>query len=388
MSSVNNSILNKIASETGGEYYEAKKADELLGIYAEFGFGDDFDKTDTDGDGLYDAVEVAGIRLQNGDVLYGCDPSNPDTDDDGLKDGEEIETRPQYSNRTIYNDDGTINTVEGYYFVMKSDPTKEDTDGDKLKDNVDEYPMDFKVMYSLGSDKYIENLNKRLEPKYDEALHTSHDYFAECAKYRIEYMMNDYYEYSQCYEVSDIIFDDWDNFCDWFKSSVDSYSNTYKITKEIHYFRNKLNRAPETLSDLLLESDKWALCAAANSIYHMNGQDGVYNLKFISNCGKYEAVYNKYGDLLTEYNDPINMGTFNYAKYIPHPLKHLKLDVSPYETYGNTPDTTASKIDYSTYDNNSKAKEYHKSINELINSDYNGDRKIEEYQNILDNILE
>ena len=52
--------------------------------------GDDFDTTDQDGDGLYDILEVKGIRLTNGRIVY-TDPNDDDSDDDGLKDGEEIE---------------------------------------------------------------------------------------------------------------------------------------------------------------------------------------------------------------------------------------------------------------------------------------------------------
>ena len=52
-------VLSKIATETGGEYIKAYKASDLVDIYANIGIGGDFDTTDNDGDGLYDAVETA-----------------------------------------------------------------------------------------------------------------------------------------------------------------------------------------------------------------------------------------------------------------------------------------------------------------------------------------
>jgi hypothetical protein len=84
----------------------------------------------------------------------------------------------------------------------------------------------------------------------------------------------------------------------------------------------------------------------------MQGDDGDRNLKFVSNCGKYEAVYNKNFEILSDrysdyenqylgYNqdigvyDPINMGTYNYCGSEIDAGKHHKLDVIPYENWGN-----------------------------------------------------
>ena len=75
--------------------------------------------------------------------------------------------------------------------------------------------------------------------------------------------------------------------------------------------------------------------------YHMFGTDGEYNLKFVSsdNSGNmYEAVYNKNGILLTEENDPENMGTYNYCSDEINNDLHQKLDVDTYKKWGNTPD--------------------------------------------------
>ena len=114
------------------------------------------------------------------------------------------------------------------------------------------------------------------------------------------------------------------------------------VDMEINYFRNKLNRAPESLQEMirlnasLPASKKWRLLTVGNSIYHLQGKDGIYNLKFLSPDGFCEAVYNKKGVLLNENNDPVNMGTFNYAAGMSMKGAHKKFDIDPYLKWGNS----------------------------------------------------
>jgi hypothetical protein len=114
------------------------------------------------------------------------------------------------------------------------------------------------------------------------------------------------------------------------------------VDMQTHYFRNKLNRVPKTLTELirlnktLPLNKRWKLLSIQNSMYHMQGVDGEYNLKFISCDGFCEAVYNKNGVLLDEKNDPINMGSYNYAAGISNINAHRIYDLSPYLKWGNT----------------------------------------------------
>lgn len=114
------------------------------------------------------------------------------------------------------------------------------------------------------------------------------------------------------------------------------------VDMQTNYFRNKLNRVPSSLKELILINKtlpinkRWILLSAKNSGYHMQGLDGEYNLKFVSYDDFYEAVYNKKGILLDENNDPINMGTYNYAAGIPKINAHGIYDVSPYLIWGTT----------------------------------------------------
>lgn len=83
--------LEKIASETGGKYYFATTVPQLLDVLMQIQCQTitGIDKTDTDGDGLYDIIESKGVRISNGTILT-SDPLIPDTDEDGLLDSEEI----------------------------------------------------------------------------------------------------------------------------------------------------------------------------------------------------------------------------------------------------------------------------------------------------------
>ncbi len=110
------------------------------------------------------------------------------------------------------------------------------------------------------------------------------------------------------------------------------------ITKEIHLFRNKLNRAPATLDEMykinkeLPKEFRWRMSLPFTSLFHMFNREGVYNIKFVSPDGKFEAVYNKDGVLLTQKNSPLNMSSYNYAD--PHDLDHFKYDMMPAFIWG------------------------------------------------------
>jgi hypothetical protein len=116
-------------------------------------------------------------------------------------------------------------------------------------------------------------------------------------------------------------------------------------SKEEHYFRTYFSRAPKTLDvmiKIILEKEnnlfEWELLHWKNTAFHMYGEDSEYNLKFISADGHFEAVYNREGILLTQNNDPLNMGTFNYAHQLADQITHYNLDVWPYFRWNNTPD--------------------------------------------------
>jgi len=119
-SSVDDSLLDGIATATGGKYYRVADADDLDDTFRDI--SDSTGGGDTDGDGLSDNAEQNGWRDRAGRV-YVTDPTKADTDGDGLSDGEEAGP---------YQAGGP--SGPGGFYLGISDPTKADTDGDGLWD--------------------------------------------------------------------------------------------------------------------------------------------------------------------------------------------------------------------------------------------------------------
>lgn len=122
MSTSAHSNLQKMADQTGGEYYYSASGNELTKVLG-------------DGDGLYDIYERSGMKLPNGQVVY-TDATSVDTDGDGLTDFQEIGIVFKVDDRYI----GNFMTKEIKYFVMNSDPTQKDTDDDGITDDKDTSP--------------------------------------------------------------------------------------------------------------------------------------------------------------------------------------------------------------------------------------------------------
>lgn len=122
--------LRNIASKTGGEYYKATSASELVDIYTDIGLTNSSIGEDTDGDGLADIFETSGMMLTNGQVIF-TDPLKADTDGDMLVDGSEIVIIRNF--KELVTENYPVPKY-AYVFDVISDPFSGDFDNSGLSD--------------------------------------------------------------------------------------------------------------------------------------------------------------------------------------------------------------------------------------------------------------
>jgi hypothetical protein len=130
--------LRDVAAQTGGSYTHVPTAepDPLWDRDADEVSLEDY-TTDTDGDGIVDWVESAGVRpatslrLAQGVIksTFHSDPTNPDTDGDGLSDGEEMGVPVTSAELGGWS---SLQPITTYRVV--SDPGSNDGDNDGLSD--------------------------------------------------------------------------------------------------------------------------------------------------------------------------------------------------------------------------------------------------------------
>lgn len=357
--------LESIATQTGGVPYKAATATQIASVMATLQQStvSSIDMTDSDGDGLYDVYETQGIKYQNGQV-YRTDPNKADTDGDGISDFDEVGGAPIAK---------VVNFFQSEYSCVlcnvNTNPTSVDTDGDTYTDDVDPEPYDYTMIKDFGSDGYIADIEYQAGELNPMALElTAWPYIGDYIFYKlkgekdvansaIELMMDDVNNCPYTYLVSD---ENWLNFCLEFNKYVQTYG---EVDRTLHYFRLKLNRAPATLDDMIKTincatevNDKWIMCSPQKGRFHMFGEYGSFNIKFISSNNTdniYEAVYDKNGKLLTESDDyGKNMGTFNYASSSKKGKLHNRLDVSTYEDMKNTYEDYVHRNDNDNPDDN------------------------------------
>ena len=162
-------------------------------------------------------------------------------------------------------------TVQHKYLPILSDPTEEDSDGDDLYDGQAHYlsAQDFTMLIDP------EPLLKTYFPKFgteEYKQYTEQNY--DGVEYQIKHMMS---TVNRC-EYTDLVSDkDWLEFNKYFNEKIieyvyennsalkldltlklckksDNYAKKHTvITKDMHYFRIKLNRAPATLDEMINE---------------------------------------------------------------------------------------------------------------------------------------
>ena len=103
--------------------------------------------SDSDEDGVPDDIEISGIPMPSGEIVY-PDPNNKHSDDDGLTDGEEVGTLVRNPATPACTPSEAVEYK--FYFNIKSDPTKVDSDYDGYDDSIDFNPNNYDIVLYLG----------------------------------------------------------------------------------------------------------------------------------------------------------------------------------------------------------------------------------------------
>lgn len=152
--SSSSAVLQDIAEKTGGEYFKATTAEELVNVCNEIAIKQKIDLTDRDNDGLPDVYEIRGMKPSNGDAPFYTDPGNPDSDGDGLLDGEEVVATPTFHIIKAFDMAGVPCDINAYVFSMNTNPNNPDTDRDGINDGEDNCPT-IKGFYSAEVDDIV-----------------------------------------------------------------------------------------------------------------------------------------------------------------------------------------------------------------------------------------
>lgn len=307
---IDTNVLEYIANYTGGEFYIAKTAEDIVDIYSNMMMllGADM-STDTDNDGLPDIFETAGMRLSTGEIIY-TNPFNADTDGDGLNDGEEI--IPQFK----FVDSSGIGLPGfscGIYFSMLSDPTMRDTDGDGDKDNDDPNSLYYQ-------------LNGNLIQKIDDLFRLASLFNSENQLYSYDYTTD--IEYWLVFMFirqfnSNYIGDNWDgtggvinqDFVDYVEKQNYNLYNYFSVTKKFFANNDKeegdLYHLAATMTGLIYKSNwsngwEFGLMPEAY-INNLSGWAG--DLQTAMNDAMF--LTNNSNDYLTFYNTMKNLIGYN-----------------------------------------------------------------------------
>lgn len=175
---IDETLLMKIAADTGGSYYHAESSGDLIEIFNQTSQETVDLATDTDKDGISDYHEKRGFRTSTGEWIKTA-YDNPDSDGDTIPDGSEL----------VY---------QNGYFIMKSNPTEADSDHDGILDNKDPEPMVYSITdrtLALAAQLSYTNLHSSLgELVGDDQVTELKDFKIVCANNSSLLALSDFFD--------------------------------------------------------------------------------------------------------------------------------------------------------------------------------------------------
>ena len=110
--------------------------------------------------------------------------------------------------------------------------------------------------------------------------------------------------------------------------------------KEEHYGRNEKNYDfPDHIDGLNNDEDGWIVGVSANC--HQFSAPNRDNKKIVSSDGDHEAIYDRYGYLVT---DPRDIGTYNFISPTEDGFGHFIEDVLPWFIHGNSESDSTNAV--------------------------------------------
>ena len=292
--SVDTSLLTEIASFTGGKYYHATTADDLIGIYDDTASETIDYVTDSNNDGISDyytkLIYDGTLVLSNGSTEFtGIDfnynangEASDDYDGDGLKNGEELQV---------------ISNGNKVYLKMFSDPMMIHSDDDQIDDYQE-----------------VQDGTDPLKFEYNKA---SIDFLTDDSPYYYEYYTSNAYDGNLVNQIDSAflsaIFGVWDLselgrdiMADYFSNYVEPFdSNVQK--QERNVFVDMVDSLLGTASNISDKAGFYTQLASnlKNLVSVANG--------YVTNIEELSAEFIKYVEQVITYD--ANAGVFSISTY-------------------------------------------------------------------------
>ena len=289
--------LQNIVDHCGGDIYKVTTLSEFTDMLQKWGADKICGEKDYDHDGFSDVEEINGLIYdQSGNLVY-TDYQKEDSDDDGLYDWQEVEVEMTVEETVV----GKFSSTK-YYHKMHSKPMLKDSDGDNIGDAIDYEPNTRNAFNPFSSSclNFVEYYYSKYYTDDDEQA------IRDCYRLILTRLMVCVHRCRRPDLISD---EDWLEFCKQFNRCVREVG---EVDETLHYFRNKINRIPSSFQELIDKKHNWILYSKRKTRYHMNDGDfistnsdypsyssynNLYNLKFVDINGIYEVIVTPKGDI-------------------------------------------------------------------------------------------